>query len=114
MARVECHDTGKPIWEARFDIYTAIDALQYYGGLASSLHGMNLKSCNILLNFKCFNFNSNVISFTYFAGEHFNLSSGSFGFTRREPLGVVGAIGAWNYPIQMAGWKSAPALACGK
>jgi len=84
MARVECYDTGKPIWEARYDIDTAIDALQYFGGLASSLHG-----------------------------EHINLSSGSFGFTRREPLGIVGAIGAWNYPIQMAGWKSAPALACG-
>ena len=34
----------------------------------------------------------------------------SFGYTVREPLGVVGAIGAFNYPLQMATWKSAPAL----
>lgn len=36
-----------------------------------------------------------------------------FAYTRREPLGVVGAIGAWNYPIQTATWKIAPAIACG-
>ena len=47
-------------------------------------------------------------------GQHFALPSGSFAYTRREPLGVVGAIGAWNFPIQMAAWKAAPALACGK
>lgn len=41
------------------------------------------------------------------------LPGGSFNYTRREPFGVVGAIGAWNYPLQMASWKSAPALACG-
>ena len=37
----------------------------------------------------------------------------AFGYTRREPLGVVAGIGAWNYPLQIACWKSAPALACG-
>ena len=37
----------------------------------------------------------------------------SFVYTRREPLGVVAGIGAWNYPIQIALWKSAPALAAG-
>jgi len=84
MARVECYDTGKPIWEARFDITTAIDALQYFGGLVADM-----------------------------TGDHISLSNGSFGYTRREPLGVVGGIGPWNYPIQMLGWKSAPALACG-
>ena len=41
------------------------------------------------------------------------LAGGSFAYTIREPLGVVGAIGAWNYPFQMATWKSSPALACG-
>ena len=41
------------------------------------------------------------------------LSGGSFAYTIREPLGVVGGIGAWNFPFQMAAWKSAPALACG-
>ena len=45
--------------------------------------------------------------------KHIDLGSGAFGYTRREPLGVVGGIGAWNYPIQIACWKSAPALACG-
>ncbi len=46
-------------------------------------------------------------------GEHIKMQDGSFGYTIREPLGVCGGIGAWNYPIQMAAWKSAPALACG-
>ena len=46
-------------------------------------------------------------------GEHIALPAGSFAYTRREPLGVCGGIGAWNYPFQMASWKSAPALACG-
>ena len=40
-------------------------------------------------------------------------SGGSFLYTRREPLGVVAAIGAWNYPQQIACWKGAPALAAG-
>ncbi|CAK8673626.1 unnamed protein product [Clavelina lepadiformis] len=84
MARIEVYDTGKPIWEARADVQTAIDSLEYFGGIASAL-----------------------------CGQHITLPSGSFGYTRREPLGVIGAIGAWNFPIQMAGWKSAPALACG-
>ncbi len=47
------------------------------------------------------------------AGEHLDLGPGAFGYTRREPLGVVAGIGAWNYPLQIACWKSAPALACG-
>ena len=49
----------------------------------------------------------------YQIGQHLPLSNGSFGYNIREPLGVCGGIGAWNYPIQMAAWKSAPALACG-
>src|SRR6185295_10767239 len=60
------------------------DCLEYYGGLAASL-----------------------------AGEHVDLGPSAFGYTRREPLGVVAGIGAWNYPLQIACWKSAPALACG-
>ena len=47
------------------------------------------------------------------AGEHLDLGPQAFGYTRREPLGVVAGIGAWNYPLQIACWKSAPALACG-
>ena len=48
-----------------------------------------------------------------FAGEFLQVPGGSFAYTVREPIGVVGGIGAWNYPFQMATWKSAPALACG-
>jgi aldehyde dehydrogenase family 9 protein A1 len=47
------------------------------------------------------------------SGEHVIMPNGSFAYTRREPLGVCGGIGAWNYPFQMAVLKSAPALACG-
>ena len=59
------------------------DCIEYYAGLAATLHG-----------------------------EHFDLAN-AFAYTRREPLGVCAGIGAWNYPIQIACWKSAPALACG-
>jgi betaine-aldehyde dehydrogenase len=45
-------------------------------------------------------------------GEHIPLG-GDFAYTMREPLGVCVGIGAWNYPIQIACWKAAPALACG-
>lgn len=48
-----------------------------------------------------------------FAGEFLPLPNGSFNYTVREALGVVGGVGAWNYPLQMASWKSSPALACG-
>ncbi|XP_060579513.1 4-trimethylaminobutyraldehyde dehydrogenase A-like, partial [Ruditapes philippinarum] len=84
LARAETLDTGKPIWEARFDIQGCADSVEYYGGLASTI-----------------------------SGEFLQLSGGNFAYTIREPLGVVGGIGAWNYPFQMATWKSAPALACG-
>uniref|UniRef100_A0A667YJ21 Aldehyde dehydrogenase 9 family, member A1a, tandem duplicate 1 n=1 Tax=Myripristis murdjan TaxID=586833 RepID=A0A667YJ21_9TELE len=47
------------------------------------------------------------------AGQHIQLPGGAFAYTRREPLGVCVGIGAWNYPFQIAAWKSAPALACG-
>ena len=40
-------------------------------------------------------------------------AGGSFAYTRREPLGICVGIGAWNYPIQIACWKAAPALAAG-
>jgi betaine-aldehyde dehydrogenase len=84
LARIEVLDTGKPIAEAStVDVLSGADCLEYYGGIAASIHG-----------------------------EHFDLG-GSFAYTRREPLGVCAGIGAWNYPLQIACWKSAPALACG-
>ena len=84
LAEIEVLDTGKPISEAlEVDVASGADCIEYYAGLAPSLHG-----------------------------EHFDLGS-AFAYTRREPLGVCAGIGAWNYPIQIACWKSGPALACG-
>ncbi len=84
LARLEVLDTGKPWQEAvAVDILSGADAIEYYAGLAASLHG-----------------------------ETFQLAH-SWAYTRREPLGVCVGIGAWNYPIQIACWKSGPALACG-
>ncbi|RIK87126.1 MAG: betaine-aldehyde dehydrogenase [Hyphomicrobiales bacterium] len=85
LARLETLDTGKPIQEtAVADPASAAEALEFFGGAVAAFHG----------------------DFVDFGG-------GPFGYTRREPLGVCVGIGAWNYPIQGAGWKSAPALAMG-
>ena len=85
LAELETRDTGKPIQEtSAVDVLSGADCLEYYAGLAASL-----------------------------AGEHLDLGPQAFGYTRREPLGVVAGIGAWNYPLQIACWKAAPALACG-
>jgi betaine-aldehyde dehydrogenase len=85
LAVLETRDTGKPIQEtSAVDVLSGADCLEYYAGLAASL-----------------------------AGEHLDLGPQAFGYTRREPLGVVAGIGAWNYPLQIACWKAAPALACG-
>ena len=85
LAVLETRNTGKPIQETRaVDVISGAECLEYYGGLAGSI-----------------------------AGEHLDLGAAAFGYTRREPLGVVAGIGAWNYPLQIACWKSAPALACG-
>lgn len=84
LARLESLDTGKPIQETEaVDIHSGADCLEYYGGLAATL-----------------------------SGEHIDLGT-AFVYTRREPLGICAGIGAWNYPMQIACWKSAPALACG-
>lgn len=85
LAVLETRDTGKPIQEtSAVDVLSGADCLEYYAGLAATL-----------------------------AGEHLDLGPQAFGYTRREPLGVVAGIGAWNYPLQIACWKAAPALACG-
>ncbi|XFE72715.1 betaine-aldehyde dehydrogenase [Algoriphagus halophilus] len=84
MALLESQDSGKPLKEAvAVDVISGADCLEYYAGLAPTLHG-----------------------------EHFELG-GDFAYTKREPLGICAGIGAWNYPIQIACWKAAPALACG-
>ncbi|CAB1417315.1 unnamed protein product [Pleuronectes platessa] len=84
LAEMEVVNNGKSITEARLDVDSARLCIEYYAGLASTL-----------------------------AGQHVQLAGGSFAYTRREPLGVCAGIGAWNYPFQIAAWKSAPALACG-
>lgn len=85
LAELETADTGKPISEtAAVDIVTGADVLEYYAGLAVAVQG-----------------------------EQIPLRDSALVYTRREPLGVCAGIGAWNYPIQIALWKSAPALAAG-
>src|SRR5690606_2998729 len=84
LARLEVTDTGKPIAEAlEVDVASGADCIEYFAGAAATI-----------------------------AGQHFDLGR-NFAYTRREPLGVTAGIGAWNYPIQIACWKSGPALACG-
>ena len=84
LAHLEVLDTGKPIAEASsVDVISGAECIEYFAGAAATIHG-----------------------------EYYDLG-GPFAYTRREPLGVCAGIGAWNYPIQIACWKSAPALACG-
>ncbi len=84
LAHLEVLDTGKPIAEASIvDVISGAECIEYFAGAAATIHG-----------------------------EYYDLG-GPFAYTRREPLGVCAGIGAWNYPIQIACWKSAPALACG-
>lgn len=84
LSEIEVEDTGKPIHEALVaDILSGAEALEFFGGIAASIEG-----------------------------SHIQLGK-SFATVKREPLGVCGGIGAWNYPMQIACWKAAPALACG-
>jgi betaine-aldehyde dehydrogenase len=84
LAALEVADTGKPIREAAtVDVASGADCIEYFAGVAPTIRG-----------------------------EQIDLG-GAWAYTRREPLGVCAGIGAWNYPIQIACWKSAPALACG-
>ena len=84
LATYEVQDTGKPIQEADcVDIVTGADAIEYFANLAPTL-----------------------------VGQQQNVGD-DFYYTRKEPLGICAGIGAWNYPIQIACWKSAPALAAG-
>ena len=85
IARVETLDTGKAIQETLYvDAVSAADNLEYFGHIAATL-----------------------------TNEQIPVDSKCFAYTLREPLGIVGAVGAWNYPIQTCSWKAAPALAMG-
>ena len=87
LAEIETHDTGKPFSEtSTVDIITGADVLEYYANLIAS-GGLN--------------------------GETTQLRPDAWLYTTKAPLGVCAGIGAWNYPIQIALWKSAPCLAAG-
>ncbi|TKD08941.1 aldehyde dehydrogenase family protein [Polyangium fumosum] len=84
LARLEVQSCGKPLAEAQFDVADAANCFEFYGGLATKI-----------------------------AGETMNVPANSVSFVVREPLGVCGQIIPWNYPLLMAAWKLAPALAAG-
>jgi aldehyde dehydrogenase (NAD+) len=85
FAELETLDNGKPIFESRYvDLPMVIDVLRYYAGWATKISGETV--------------NTNETAFTY---------------TLREPVGVVGLIVPWNFPLLLASWKLGPALACG-
>jgi aldehyde dehydrogenase (NAD+) len=85
FGRVETLDNGKPIFEsAKIDMPVAAEALSYFGEYADKLYG-----------------------------DTFPARSDAFLMTMREPVGVVGAITPWNFPLLQAMWKIAPALALG-
>jgi acyl-CoA reductase-like NAD-dependent aldehyde dehydrogenase len=85
IAELETLDNGKPIFESRqVDMPMVVDVLRYYAGLATKIHG-----------------------------ETVNTFETAFTYTLREPVGVVGLIIPWNFPLLLASWKLGPALACG-
>ncbi|MFE9664547.1 MULTISPECIES: gamma-aminobutyraldehyde dehydrogenase [unclassified Streptomyces] len=86
LARAESLQCGKPIKLTReFDVPGTIDNAAFFAGAARHLQGQS-------------------------AGEY---SSDHTSYVRREPIGVVGSIAPWNYPLQMAAWKVLPAIAAG-
>src|SRR6266436_9623342 len=84
LADLECRNSGKPIVEAEYDIADAATCFEYYGGLATKITG------------------------------HVNpVPDNALSLTLKEPIGVAAQIIPWNYPLLMAAWKLAPALAAG-
>src|ERR1700742_2808424 len=83
LARIEARNAGKPIASARGEIGMAIDTFRYYAGAPERLVG---KTTPV---------------------------AGGLHMTSREPLGVVGLIVPWNFPLTIASWKVPPALAAG-
>ena len=84
LAEMEARNSGKPIVEAEFDINDVATCFEYYGGLATKISG------------------------------HVNpVPDNALSLSLKEPIGVAGQIIPWNYPLLMAAWKLAPALAAG-
>src|SRR2546425_13197155 len=84
LAELETRNCGKPIVESEFDMADTASCFEYYGGLATKVHGETLPVPDNALN-----------------------------MTLREPVGVAGLIVPWNYPLMLAAWKLGPALAAG-
>lgn len=86
LAQLESSNTGKPLTAVINDeIPTIADVFRYFAGAARAQHGLA-------------------------AGEY---AAGFTSMIRRDPVGVVGSIAPWNYPLMMAAWKLAPAIAAG-
>src|SRR5206468_36231 len=85
LAQIESRNVGKPLPYARDELPVCADNLRFFAGAARVLEGRS-------------------------AGEYMK---GYTSMIRREPLGIVGGIAPWNYPLMMAVWKLAPALAAG-
>ncbi len=91
FARLETLDNGKPLAVARgADVPLAVDLFRYMAGWATKIEGRTIP-----------------ISVPYAPGAKF------LAYTQREPIGVVGQIIPWNFPLLMAAWKLGPALATG-
>ena len=85
IGRIETLDNGKPIFESQFvDTPAAAECLYYFAGWSGKV-----------------------------TGDTIPVADNAFTYTLREPVGVVGAITPWNFPLMLAVWKIAPALACG-
>ncbi|HEX8171171.1 MAG TPA: aldehyde dehydrogenase family protein [Thermoanaerobaculia bacterium] len=85
IGRIETLDNGKPIFESQYvDTPSAAECLYYFAGWSGKV-----------------------------TGETIPIAENAFTYTLREPVGVVGAITPWNFPLMLAVWKIAPALACG-
>jgi aldehyde dehydrogenase (NAD+) len=84
MADLETRQNGKPLFESRIDVNMTVETLKYYAGWPDK-----------------------------YGGSILPVETGDFVFTERVPLGVVGAIVPWNFPLNLACWKFAPALASG-
>jgi acyl-CoA reductase-like NAD-dependent aldehyde dehydrogenase len=85
LAALETADNGKPYFESRkVDLPSIVENFRYFAGMADKVQGTTIP-----------------------------VSGPFFNYTVREPVGVVGIITPWNFPLSLAAWKVAPALACG-
>src|SRR6202167_5728467 len=84
LSELECRNSGKPIVEAEYDINDVATCFEYYGGLATKVVG------------------------------YVNpVPDNAMSLSLKEPVGIAGQIIPWNYPLLMAAWKLAPAIAAG-